>query len=343
MYDVIVAGAGPAGCTAAKILSERGFRVFLAEKMKLPRRKSCSGILIKKTLDLAEQYFGKPVPSSCSCAPAENNGMIFTDARGTAHAFCQRGLNVWRSVFDNWLAEQAAACGTEIADGTAAVSCTESEECVTVGFKGEKCFSESARYLIDCEGVIGSLKRKITGAAPPLVTTFQTFNTGSIDLDPHYFYAYLQPELSEYDAWFNVKDGYLIFGVAVKNPRNVRLFYERFISYMKTSCGLRIAKQLEAEKWLMPHIRPGCTVELGTGRVLFAGETALFLNPMGEGISAAMESGFAAACAVSEQFADKNKTHAAYADKTAAAVNHMKRQWNLVAELSETFAEMKLP
>ena len=31
------------------------------------------------------------------------------------------------------------------------------------------------------------------------------------------WYAYLQPELSEYDAWFNVKDDLLVLGVPVKD------------------------------------------------------------------------------------------------------------------------------
>lgn len=47
MYDCIIIGAGPAGSTAAKILAEKGLKVLLVEKFKLPRHKSCSGILIK--------------------------------------------------------------------------------------------------------------------------------------------------------------------------------------------------------------------------------------------------------------------------------------------------------
>ena len=41
MYDVIVVGAGPAGCTAAKTLAEKGYKVLLVEKFKMPRYKSC--------------------------------------------------------------------------------------------------------------------------------------------------------------------------------------------------------------------------------------------------------------------------------------------------------------
>ena len=43
MYDVIVVGAGPAGSTAAKTLAEKGRKVLLAERAKMPRYKSCSG------------------------------------------------------------------------------------------------------------------------------------------------------------------------------------------------------------------------------------------------------------------------------------------------------------
>ena len=59
MYDVIVIGAGPAGCTAAKALAEKGYEVLLVEKFKMPRYKSCSGVLIKKSMELVKKYFGE--------------------------------------------------------------------------------------------------------------------------------------------------------------------------------------------------------------------------------------------------------------------------------------------
>ena len=45
MYDVVVIGAGPSGCVAAKVLAEKGHKVLLVERCKMPRYKSCSGIL----------------------------------------------------------------------------------------------------------------------------------------------------------------------------------------------------------------------------------------------------------------------------------------------------------
>ena len=106
MYDVIVVGAGPAGCTASKVLAEKGYKVLLVEKFKMPRYKSCSGVLIKKSMELVKTYFGEDVPESAMCTPTENRGMIFTNDAGKEYRFEQEGLNVWRSHFDGWLAKR---------------------------------------------------------------------------------------------------------------------------------------------------------------------------------------------------------------------------------------------
>lgn len=341
MYDVIVVGAGPAGCTAAKILAESGCKVLLTEKFKLPRYKSCSGQLIEKTLKLTREYFGSSVPGSVTCSPSENRGMVFTDDKGSVSRFEQSGLNVWRGSFDNWLAELAVKAGAELRDETSAVAAEDNGSEVSMTLKGRGAYTERTRYVIDCEGAVGALKAKLTGAKTPYILTYQTFNQGKIELDHHYFYAFLQSELSEYDAWFNVKDDMLVLGVAVKNKSKVGDCYAKFISYMEQNHGLNIDKQLNIDRWIMPHIRPGCAVDYGVGNVLFAGETAGFLNPMGEGVSAAMESGYHAAVAVINNFGNSESVRSDYKNGAAALHDYMKRQWNLIARMTDTFKEMK--
>lgn len=49
-YDVVVAGAGPAGATAAKMLAEKGISVVLIDKQTFPRDKPCGGGLSAKAL-----------------------------------------------------------------------------------------------------------------------------------------------------------------------------------------------------------------------------------------------------------------------------------------------------
>ncbi len=342
MYDCIVIGAGPAGCTATKKLAGNGLKVLLVEKFKMPRYKSCSGVLIKKSMDLVERYFGERVPQHTMCAPTKNCGMIFTNDKGNEYCFEQNGLNIWRSSFDNWLAKKAMESGAQIKDCTTALSCVEHVDHITVTLHGETTYTENARYVLDCEGVVGSFKRKLKNDQISYITTFQTFNKGTINLDYHYFYAYLQPELSEYDAWFNVKDNLLVLGVSVKDRSKIQYFYNRFLAYMTGHHELCLDEQVKSEKWLMPHIHPGCKVEYGIGRVLFTGELAGFLNPMGEGISAGMESGYCAACSIAEHFEDLESIYTSYRQGTSNLKTYMERQWSFVAGMSDTFMEMKL-
>lgn len=342
MYDVIIIGAGPAGSTAAKVLAESGFKALLVEKFKMPRYKSCSGQLIKKSIDLVQSYFGEAVPPSAMCTPTENRGMIFTDDKGKRFVFEQEGLNVWRSSFDNWLAGRAAMHGAEIRDNTSAISCGECGNGVTVTLKSNgRSYSEKSRYVINCEGVVGALKRKILGGNARYIITYQTYNRGSIDLDHHYFHAFLQPQLSEYDAWFNVKDGQLVLGVAVKNRNEIGRYYQRFISYMTENYNLRIEQQLKVDKWLMPQICPDCSIDYGVGRIMFAGEIAGFLNPMGEGISAGMESGYHAARAIIKHFNDLDSIYEDYKNDTRLLHNYMKSQWSFVGKMSDAFSDMR--
>ncbi len=94
MYDVVVVGAGPAGCTASKVLAGKGYKVLLVEKFKMPRYKSCSGVLIKKSMELMKAYFGEDVPESAMCTSIENREMIFTNDVGKEYRFEQEGLKM---------------------------------------------------------------------------------------------------------------------------------------------------------------------------------------------------------------------------------------------------------
>lgn len=176
MYDVIVIGAGPTGSTASKVLAERGYKVLMVEKFKMPRYKSCSGQLIKKTMDLVKAYYGESVPASAMCEPTENRGMIITDDKGNTFRFEQPGLNIWRSSFDKWLADKAGQAGAEVRYQTSAVSCDEHEGIVTVTLKGDKSYSEQAKYVIDCEGAVGALKKKLLSCDLEYIETCQTYN-----------------------------------------------------------------------------------------------------------------------------------------------------------------------
>lgn len=336
-FDVVVIGAGPTGATAAKVLAENGLKVLLVDRMKLPRYKSCSGMLIKKAIDLVVGYYGESIPDTVKCAPFENRGMVLTNEEGKEYIFKQNALNVWRSEFDYWLTKKAVNSGAELRCETSALCCTTNDDYAELVLHSDKDYTVQTKYIVDCEGATASFKRSLDGKKPKMITTYQTFNEGYINLDPHYFYAYLQPKLSEYDAWFNIKDGMLVLGVAVKNTKNIPLYYNRFIRFLGQKHGLQIKKEIKKEKWIMPHIQKDFQIEYGIGRVLFAGEVAGFLNPMGEGIYAGIESGYSVAKVIIGCFSNPHQILNAYMNQVEPLKNYMERQWNLLEKITVFF------
>ena len=91
----------------------------------------------------------------------------------------------------------------------------------------------------------------------------------------------------------------------------------------------------------MHRVRPGCVIDHGVGRVFFTGETAGFLNPMGEGVSSAIESGHQLGMAIVGHFDDPKAIFSSYESAVKPLKDYMKRQWHLVSGMSEAFREMK--
>ena len=79
-YDVIIAGGGPAGASAAIHLSTRGARVLLAEQKKFPRAKLC-GEFISPECALHFERLGV-VDQILSARPARLTETVFYSRRG---------------------------------------------------------------------------------------------------------------------------------------------------------------------------------------------------------------------------------------------------------------------
>lgn len=82
----------------------------------------------------------------------------------------------------------------------------------------------------------------------------------------------------------------------------------------------------------------GCPICYGTGRILFAGDVAGFLNPMGEGISSALESGHLVASSILEHYEDPDEMLRGYQSSARMLMGYMKRQWHAIAGYSSKFS-----
>lgn len=65
------------------------------------------------------------------------------------------------------------------------------------------------------------------------------------------------------------------------------------------------------------------------------------MNPMGEGISAGMESGYCAASAVMEHLDNPETVREAYRQSAENLKSYMQCQWSLVGGTADTFRDME--
>jgi flavin-dependent dehydrogenase len=104
MYDVIVAGAGPAGSTAARLCAEHGLRTLLLEKEKIPREKPCAGGLSIA----ASRELGLSLPGNLIERRCRGMRLVVGETQTTVQVEHDVAYMVRRSSFDAFLAGEAA-------------------------------------------------------------------------------------------------------------------------------------------------------------------------------------------------------------------------------------------
>jgi len=122
--DVIVVGAGVAGCTVALLLAQQGLEVALIERGPFPGSKNLSGGV------LYGQVLHQIIPNFWEKAPVErvitNQAVTFLTETDSVSldfktpSFLQKPYNavsVLRSKFDRWLGEQAEKAGAILIPG----------------------------------------------------------------------------------------------------------------------------------------------------------------------------------------------------------------------------------
>lgn len=331
-YDVIIIGAGPAGSMTAYSLAKH-FKVLVVEAHGLPRSKSCSGVLIRKSVDMLEKHFGS-IPDDVKCTPYITNGITIVDESMVAQDFSDNGINVLRDKFDYWLAQNSMKAGADLIDNTRVVKIDEKENGVSLTVKGDTVYEINSKIVIACDGVNGTSRMLTNTPEQQKVVTYQKFYDAKASIDRSKFYAYISKDFSEYDAWFNTKNECVVVGTIAKTLNKSKYLHNQFISFLKKEINLEIIREVKDEAWCIPLVIPDFPIVLRNKKVFFAGEAAGFLNPFGEGISIALASGLCLSNACIKQktlgSTDCAAIEQSYRSSMSNEVEHMKRQWNFL-------------
>jgi flavin-dependent dehydrogenase len=121
-YDVVIAGAGPAGSASACRLARAGLRVALVDRAGFPRDKVCSEYMSPEgvrhlaalgALDRVEAAGGQAIRGTTVHAP-RGSRLTGLFARAGHAPFRDTGLSVPRRILDQALVERARAAGAEL-------------------------------------------------------------------------------------------------------------------------------------------------------------------------------------------------------------------------------------
>ena len=110
-YDLIVAGAGPAGAAAAITAARNGARVLLLDKDRFPRHKVCGEFVSPESLRVLDTL----IPHGpFQTLPQISSARIFLDGKTVAFAIVPRALSIPRYQLDAALLQAARHAGVHV-------------------------------------------------------------------------------------------------------------------------------------------------------------------------------------------------------------------------------------
>jgi geranylgeranyl reductase family protein len=287
-YDVIVAGAGPAGSTSARECASRGLSVLLLDKAVFPRDKPCGGgvnVRAARLLPFDLDSVTERTISALSVSVQQSNPYT----RRVDHPL---SYLTQRRYLDAFLMERAQRSGVKVKEGAAVRGVEVSKGSIEVRAGSERF---RARSLIAADGANGPTA-KLAGlpvsrwkaialeanVTPPKNFSPEWVSTLAVDVGA----------VAGGYGWLFPKGEHVNVGLGGRHTNGPSL--RRMLDGLTRFYGLDPTSFWGFQGHPLPVSQPGAI--LARGPVLAVGDAAGLLDPLtGEGIYAAIASAITAA------------------------------------------------
>ena len=335
-HQVIIVGSGPAGSACAKALKEEDVEVLIIEKDKLPRHKTCSGILFGQTQVWLKKFLGTLPPEDIYCTPKviqASNIVQWHKDKGFSNYvwelpkdgqdFPRDYLNVWRNNFDFWLLKET---GAEYRENSTLrnFSFQDGKIQVEVAQKDQGTSDLSCSYLVGADGGNSRVKTILDPdwdkQAQELIT-YQAYyrfsDMGSLEDD--HWYVFFLPEIGDTFSGLHRKDDFLTLVVCSFKGRSLKDSMEAYKTFLADNFNVVLEEMGRDEgivfRLAMPY--------LGKDNVVLAGDAAGLGYLNGEAISAALDSGYRAGKAIAQAMKTGGNAAEIYQSNAGDILGHM--------------------
>ena len=309
-YDVIIAGGGPAGSSAAIHLASRGARVLLVEQKKFPRPKLCGEFI---SPECARHFERLRVADAMAVAkPSELTATVFYSRRGNSVRVPSSwfesntvALGLSRAEMDERLLRRAADAGADVWEEAHATKLTIEDKIVSglIVKQGTRETNCQATVIIDASGRNRALSRKLLSQRArserrPMVAFKAHFENTQIEPGACEIYFYRRG----YGGLSSIEDGLsnLCFIASARDVRANgadadRVMREVVCQNRRAAHTLKHARVHSA--WLAVSLEGfGRAPVAPANGLLTIGDAASFIDPFtGSGMLMALESGELAA------------------------------------------------